>query len=394
MKSYHKWLLLIALLGSLNPLSAAAQAISDIQQELPVLQELQDKLEDLQDIRELQRFDGGNTQLGPQEFVQRPDKGGGLDPKIVFDSLGPDKMVLPGIMIDDPSRFKEQCQGRLCGIGFDGPFNGNVDYERRAHDEVLLLLYQYKGEAEWTPHCSSVAIAPRYALTALHCFGSAGEIITKNFSFEKSAINSWVIGNPTGRTKFAASVGGSTNPAQYIPIKRIMIPYKLKALPAHPKPNPPHVDLALVEFGSDIRGLPLVAKLGALDLAEKEPISFAGYGLTNVSTEKGLRYAAFNQVRAKVPRYEVSYVAWISDEESQKGGPCLGDSGGPIYRGFERGFADDPNTVIAIVSHFRRRFDINQQPMKCVGELGYAVRLDRFVKGICTLSNRSPQACQ
>lgn len=443
MKLYRKWSLGIALLGVLHPVYAATQSIVDVQQELLVPQELQSELRDLQDLRELQGLDETKEQLGLEEFVRRSDKRDFLDPRIadawkrelenIFPNQAPlrnlgvieanemrsryekylidnedlqesldhpilgffadEFQVLPGIEVDEPKRSKQPCRGRLCGIGVAEPFTGNVDYERRAHDEVLLLLHQRKGEAEWTPHCSSVAIAPRYALTALHCFGSAGEVIAKNFNFEKSVTDSWVIGNPTGRTKFVASVGGNANSAQYITIKRIMIPYRLKALPSHQKSSPPRIDLALIEFGSDVRGLPLVEELGAPGLAKKEPISFAGYGLTNVSTKKWLRYAAFNEVHAKIPRHNVSYVAWISDEASQKGGPCRGDSGGPVYRGFERGFANDPNTVVAIVSHFPRFFEI-KLPMNCAGELGYAVRLDRFVEDICKLSNRSPRACR
>jgi hypothetical protein len=301
--------------------------------------------------------------------------------------------VIPGAEVDDPDMGSKPCQGDFCSDRAPEIFPPGIPYSSLAHQEVVLLRHRVPNSDEWRRHCSAVIVSPSHGLTALHCFGSSGERIRSFFDFEPSELAGWSQGPITGRMDFGFTVGNPSSDAVVHRIEKIFIPYAHDSLPRHRQDRAPTVDLALFEFSSVFGRLPKIDQMGTPTLSEANALTFVGYGLNDAGAETWKRYAAFNAVSGVKTDGAVGYLSWESGTKGANGGPCAGDSGGPVYLGFEQGDADDKDTVIAVVSRFKEGSKI-ETPDQCLMTSGLAVRLGSFIRAICHVTRNQPDACQ
>jgi len=197
----------------------------------------------------------------------------------------------------------------------------------------------------------------------------------------------WSDGAPTGALDFALQDADGTPRA----VTRLFIPYALDAPPDYR--DVPRVDLALFAFAPRLDEPPSVEALAHDGIAIGTAITFSGYGLANVHREEWQAYAAFNAIHDLLTIDNEPYIAWRVGLRGFRGGPCKYDSGGPVYYGFERGFDDDLDTVIGVVSHLKagREPDIADD---CLNRIGRVVDLSPHVTAICQLTRSEPLACR
>jgi hypothetical protein len=300
--------------------------------------------------------------------------------------------VRPGRAMPDKKFMDKKCVPPFCGVQVDPNLNLRVDYSESAHDEVAALYAQEPGAAMTKIRCSAFAISAGYGLTALHCFGDSGDDLFRLFDFKKSKLAGWALGLPNGRVMFRLKFRDYDN---FHDVREIMIPYSMLNLPSHLKRSNPAIDLALFKFEDPILGLSANLKLGDTKISVGQSISFAGYGITDRFSffYKQNRYASFNVISDVDADLTSEYVKWKSGIAKWAGGPCSGDSGGPVYLGYERGYADDGHVVIGVVSRLETNGASLRTGYGCVGRTGVAVRLERHVPAICSLTANEPSFC-
>lgn len=328
------------------------------------------------------------------------------------------QQVLPGIELPDSNFVGIACDDVYCGVDppagssgsgadtgiftIDGTpvFPERISYAATAHDEVLLLQHRSSTATPWTPHCSSVAISSRFVLTAMHCIAASTTMLTDNFTIQPSAVSSWRRGESTGPMRFRAI----SSTGQPLAVIRAYVPLLDGRIQQYGGGRTgdlirPRVDLALLEI-EPLPYSPDVSALGASTLDFGDVLTFAGYGMTENDTPEQTswaRYAAFNVLRGRYPDHFTSVNGELG--AGYLGGPCRGDSGGPVFHGYERGYSDDQNTIVGIVSYLRPSHLRQRNPGEqvigedCLGGEVFSVRLDRHVDEICLLSAREPGFC-
>jgi len=88
------------------------------------------------------------------------------------------------------------------------------------------------------------------------------------------------------------------------------------------------------------------------------------------------------------------HLSWKNGDPVGTGGPCLADSGGPIYAGFNRGFWNDPRRVIGVVrgatgSSEVSTVDACQDPQN----FGLGEELRLYQDALCALGNGAFRGC-
>lgn len=168
-----------------------------------------------------------------------------------------------------------------------------------AYSTVALKLINHNQKTE--PVCTGTLISKNLVLTASHC--------VKSFEVQELVIS------------FSTDVESAYNPAMM---------RKVKAMKAHDKYNQPsgYNDIALIVI-EDVA--PAVAKPISIlepeyNLVVGQTMLLAGFGVTDDAT--GADPTSLQQVRVKLA--EIADTILVTNQ-TEGGGACNGDSGGPAY---------------------------------------------------------------
>ena len=299
------------------------------------------------------------------------------------------QQVLPGQPIDDPGYRDTPCTGVMCGSLAPDDFSEVVPYDLNSYGHVVRLeASEDLGEA--SPRCTATILSARFALTALHCFGGSGEAIRNRFGFSETFLARWINGTAQGGVEYSLAVIKDGQVDRRFGIESILIPYTSNSLPSHGVGEVPKIDLALIKLAENADDVPLIEKIGSPEIKINSAITFVGFGRTDISLRRWQRYAAFNAVTEMTMVDGVEYLGWQSGDRGLNGGPCLGDSGGPVFLGFEDGNNDDQKTIVAVVSHLLTEV---KRTNDCLYSKGRAVRLDGYLDEICSLTQQELPSC-
>jgi len=173
-----------------------------------------------------------------------------------------------------------------------------------AHTVVALVSSNAQGEAL----CTASLVAVDLAVTAAHCVTNetnTPSTLTLVFSTDLHKANSSLIRN----------------------IDRVEIPSEWN--PVH-SPQKNTSDIAVIHFSGGLPSGYAPSDLLPFDrsLSTGESVVLAGYGISNARADSGAGLLRKTQVSVLNPNYSPTEVEF---DQTQGGGACHGDSGGPAY---------------------------------------------------------------
>ncbi|MEM6308310.1 MAG: hypothetical protein AAF701_10030, partial [Pseudomonadota bacterium] len=313
----------------------------------------------------------------------------------------------PAYLCPDRTKTITGCAGNLCqfpprqDLPPGAPGQSGVTYHKDGYPEVAVF-----GDHKNRP-CSATILTPKLAMTALHCLQDPWS------HFHQSATTLWnwqhLSLKQDSRAWYTVTmiVDGQETSAL---VSHFSVPYSPHDIRPADQNTQPKRDILLVHLSG--QGLPLPPhQWPIVDFAygaHPGALSFAGYGWTNVDsldtiTWKAaanaqkwadLRQVAFNFAEGVTPVAGFTHplVTWKNGDPKHTGGPCRGDSGGPIYAGFNRGYWNNPRRVFGIVSGGTGQIT---SAAGCLSDdsIGFGEILGNYKTGICTLGPIPPRGC-
>ena len=323
----------------------------------------------------------------------------------------------------------EGCQAtrhsNFCGFPRYAPLpitkdgQSGLTYVRDSFSEVAVTSFLGEDNKPFRA-CSATLIAPDWAISAFHCF--AEDTL------------------PTGRHAIADVASLFDGVTQVRPgwSRLTLIPLLPIALTLPEVMQMRLVDAIYVPYGSDDQvdyvgtGIPdrdfALLKLaepfalpagslpwlddGRWPLDADNSITFAGFGRTDVSSVSedqpsvaalsadwaARRFTAFNFVSdtSDLSQNGRPAIKWKQHAGKGHGGPCSGDSGGPVYAGFNRGYWDDPDILVGVVSSLEPAVAPSPTAAHCIQShrTGTAILLAPYHKDICAVTGNAPKGCQ
>lgn len=314
------------------------------------------------------------------------------------------------------------CADRYCGapskqeigrIPLDAEGRSVITYVSAAFDEVIALQ---PGLTPLDPNeptrCTATRVAKHWAITALHCFvrrnntylGIPGRSVREQFNWSTATgAAGWIVGSPKTNVWWGLAQLES-GIAKGALIEKVYLNFADEFGITWVEGSQPPNDIALVRFdGTKLREPDRYATLAFVDEAVTDaPVSFFGYGYTD-ATFNGSRYdwisdklGSYNWINS-VGRLDFS---WWAGTLGGNGGPCLGDSGGPVYSGWDRGYSldlaasQDRKALIGIVSFLKVPGLITEATAeRCRSGPGVATLVSAYKPGLCRVAGGVLQGC-
>ncbi len=319
------------------------------------------------------------------------------------------EQVLPGTPIFNGGNNSSSCADNWCGspnmreipvhqrdAGENKAGRAKITYWHDAYERVVLLQPGYPGYINGQNRCTATLIAQDWAVSALHCFAESGRQLRKSFKFKRSKVRRWLELTPRDESIFAISLKRN-NTVHAFMVQNLYVPYAHRYDIEYATDEVPSDDIALIKIKGNEKTLfstyPKFARKNSN--LYQEAVTFVGYGWTDVANHDWLesKQAAFNWLT----RSNENAIEWETGNLDGNGGPCLGDSGGPIYLGFYRGYSDDEESLVGVVSGIRAKGNELNSGSDCLHKTGKGVLLYPYVSKICEITGITgsvPTGCQ
>ena len=308
------------------------------------------------------------------------------------------KQVAPGTPTP-PQNFPRQCTGQWCGspkpqkitVNEDSGY-ADITYRENAYEQVVVLQPGRIGNNPNENRCTATLIAPGWVLSALHCFGKSGNKVRKTFNISSASVGKWLELTPNNKSVFAISLSINGKVSAYL-VDKVYVPYVNAIDIRYQSGAAPPKDIALFSIkinDSEMTKFSTYPKFAKMDkVVEGAAVTFVGYGWTDVKEYDWTKskQAAFNWLTAS----DNNAVQWQTGNWTGNGGPCLGDSGGPIFMEFIRGYSDEQAHLAGVVS---RLFNGNiVKGADCLNKTGEGEPLYPYIDDICAITSNEPADC-
>ena len=319
-------------------------------------------------------------------------------------------IVAPGVPISDDEFGSGPCTGNFCGsperkiIPLQmGSKHAAITYRENSYENVVVLQpfttsdSELKGLDPTQNRCTATLIASSWVLSALHCFGIDGKSVRNSFEF-KSVVKKWMALTPIrafmgarNAPKFAISFKRNGQIYAYL-VRKVYIPYVDEYDINYSKGGVPSKDIALIKIDEIVATNVLKYPEFAAEnlVVPNTAVTFIGYGWTEVTNYdwRKSKQATFNWLTAA----DSNSVQWQTGNLKGNGGPCRGDSGGPIYLDFFRGYKEDRERLVGVVSNLLT--DKVENPEHCLKATGEGEPLHPYIAGICDITEHALVGCQ
>ena len=317
------------------------------------------------------------------------------------------QVVAPGTPVSGNGKFGGSCMGRWCGSpapraipveedeNADAETSGRaqITYREDAYSNVVVLQPGKIGFARKVERCTATLIARSWAVSALHCFGESGKDVRYSFKRANGPIPGWTKFIADERSIFAVARRTKDEKPEAFLVEEIYVPYSDAREVRYRKGEMPPKDVALVKIEREIEDDFLAYPEFATESESKKDaaVTFVGYGWTNVAREDWTKSqeVAFNWLT----KGDTKEVLWRTRNFGGNGGPCAGDSGGPIFLTFVRGYADETQRMVGVVSGLRGIGKI-QSPSDCLEKEGVGEPVFSIASDICSIMNDESERCQ
>ena len=306
------------------------------------------------------------------------------------------EQVAPGTPIGGENFDSKPCAGSWCGspepqnieVHEEGEDAGRavITYHENAYEQVVVLQPKPISLNSEQKRCTATLIAPSWALSALHCFGLSGKSIRESFDFAKTKAKSWLELTPTNSSVFAISMRREEKTLAFL-VEKVYVPYVNKLDINYQSGKVPPKDIALIKIQVERdKEQPLLTYpkfAGANSIVTNTAITFVGYGWTDIDEYdwRKSKQAAFNWLT----NANEKEILWRTGNWGGNGGPCRGDSGGPIFLGILRGYSNETARIAGVVSALRGSGV--EEAVQCLERTGEGEPLFPYVSGICAITD-------
>ena len=317
-------------------------------------------------------------------------------------------MVFPGTPGQGSDFRDKTCSDGWCGSpnpkritahqgDQDDKNNGRAEitYSLDAYKSVVEFAVQTMGIEEkaaerWSSVCTATLISSKWALSALHCLAEDSEALGEQFQFtEVNLLNNWRKLHPKS-ARYLAIIDGTSA----FMVEELYIPYGTQEKINFGVNEVPGRDFGFysrsggaADMSSQVGQYPVLQESRSRSLGR--PSHSWVYGWTNVGAREAndQKQAAFNWLTYA----NEAAISWETGNLGANGGPCRGDSGGPVLAGFVRGYENEITRVVGVVSYLQA----GNVPtaLSCLRRIGVGEPIYPHIGGICTLTDNEPDAC-
>ena len=317
--------------------------------------------------------------------------------------IASNKQVAPGTPVGNGDFSSKPCADSWCGspkpqkieVHKEGEDAGRavITYHENAYEQVVVLQPDRIGLNPAKKRCTATLIAPSWALSALHCFGPSGKSIRESFDFAKVKAKNWLELTATDSSVFAISMRREEETLAFL-VEKIYVPYVNKLDIKFQSGKVPPKDIALIKIQvARDKEKPLLTYpkfAGAKSIVTNAAVTFVGYGWTDINEYdwRKSKQAAFNWLTNS----NEEEIGWQTGNLGGNGGPCRGDSGGPIFLGILRGYSNETARIVGVVSALRGNGV--EKAVQCLGRTGVGEPLFPHLTGICAITDDVLSDCK